>query len=346
MSPGGDRSRIIDERAARWAARVVTPIRSTDATEVARLRAAVLSDMPAIDRAARDWTKLGHELDPTRCAVIGRGRWVELNLEAVRGAFDPLAERLKGNRRIAAKVLGVQIGALLGVLSTRVLGQYVLPLAAPGSGQLVVVGPNLLQLADDYGVRADDVRRTVLLHEVTHRLQFEGVSWLGDHLRDLLGRYLAETRLDAASVIEAAGRLPEAVREVRDTGTVQPLIEAVLAPEQVGLVREAQGLMSLLEGHGNAAMFLGADAIVEDVEAVRDALEARRGDVTSRLLGAVAGMEMKKRQYREGEAFVRAVVAAAGVDGLNRAFNGPDNLPSQEEVTDPAAWLRRVGDAA
>lgn len=346
MSSDGDTTRIVDERAARWAARLVTPTRTTSRSEVARLRTEVTSDMPAIDRAARTWTQLGSDLPPTEVAVVGRYRWVDLNLAAVRSAFDPLAEKLRGDRRIASKVLGAQIGALLGVLSTRVLGQYVLPLSEPGSGRLVVVGPNLLQLSDDYGIRAEDLRRTVLLHEVTHRLQFDGVPWLGDHLRDLLARYLAETRIDAAALLETAARLPEAIQRVRVTGSVQPLVEAVLAPAQVDIVREAQGLMSLLEGHGNAAMFLGAGGVVDDVAAVRDALERRRGDVTSRLLSAVAGMEMKKRQYREGEAFVRAVVADAGVEGLNRAFADPRNLPTQEEVTDPAAWLQRVGDAA
>lgn len=336
---------LLDERVALWAARIVAPTRRTDQAEVARLRAAVLADMPAVDAAARAWSELGEDLPPTRCRVVGRIGWVRANLEVLDGAFEPLADKVRGDRRVASRVVGAQLGALLGLLATKVLGQFVLPLAGPGTGQLVVVGPNLLDLADELGPLADDIRRTVLVHEVTHRLQFDHTGWLGDHLRGLLREYLSHARLDPGALIEAAGRIPDALAEIRRTGTVQPLLEVVLTPDQVGVVQRAQGLMSLLEGHGNAAMFSGADRVVSDPDAVREALERRRGDVTSKLLTAVAGLEMKKRQYREGEAFVHQVVDAVGVTGLNRAFSAPEALPTVEEIREPTVWLDRVGAA-
>lgn len=333
---------LVDEGVALWAARLVAPIRATDEDDVAALRAAIDRDLPAVDAAARAWTRLGADLPPTRARVVGRLGWVRANLGAFRGAFDPLAARLRGSRVVASRVVGAQIGALLGLLSTKVLGQYVLPLAAPGTGQLVVVGPNVLDLADDLGPQAADIRRTVLLHEVTHRLQFDGVGWLGDHLRGLLTRYLDHARLDAGALLDAAGRLPEAVAQVRDTGTITPLIQSVLTPEQAEVIDTAQGLMSLLEGHGNAAMTLGADGLVADVDRVRETLQRRRGDVTTRLLTAVAGLDLKRRQYQEGEAFVRAVVDLAGTEGLNLAFASAEHLPRHDEIAEPEQWLERV----
>lgn len=333
---------LIDTRVALGAARLVAPTRRSDHAEVARLRAAVATDMPDVDTAARRWSQLGEDLPPTSCRVVGRVGWVRANLEALDGAFEPLAQRLNTDRRIASRVLGAQVGALLGLLSTKVLGQYVLPLAAPGTGQLVVVGPNLLELGEEFGPIARDIRRTVLVHEVTHRLQFEGVGWLGDHLRSLLARYLSNARLEPAVLLEAAARLPAAIAEVRETGSVQPLIETVMTDEQREVIREAQGLMSLLEGHGNAAMFLGSTGVVDEPEAVREALQRRRQDAIAKVLTAVAGLEMKRRQYREGEAFVRAVVDDVGIAGLNRAFDAPDNLPTADEVQLPSAWVERV----
>ena len=333
---------LIDPRVALWAARLAAPTRRSDRAAVARLRAAVATDMPEVDAAARDWTQLGGGLDATRCRVVGRVGWVRANLAALDGAFEPLADKLQTDRRVASRVVGAQVGALLGLLSTKVLGQYVLPLAAPGTGQLVVVGPNLLALEEEFGPLAADIRRTVLVHEVTHRLQFEGVGWMGDHLRGLLRRYLSHAKIDASALLDVAGRLPGAVADARAAGSVQPLIEAVMSPEQRDVMHEAQGLMSLLEGHGNAAMFLGSAGVVEDPEAVRDALQQRRQDAVAKVLTAVAGLEMKKRQYREGEAFVRAVVDEVGIDGLNRAFAAPENLPGAAEVTAPHSWVERV----
>lgn len=310
--------------------------------DAAALRDGVRADLPDVDAAARSWTGLGADLPATRLRVVSRTGWVDANLAALRGAFDPLAEKLTSRPPLAAKALGVQIGALLGLLSTKVLGQYVLPLGRPAPGELLVVGPNLLDLDERFGRLAGDVRRSVLLHEVVHRLQFEAVPWLGDHLRGLLARYLRAARVDTSALLELAGDLPGLIRRVRETGSLLPVVERVLTSDQVEAIREAQGLMSLLEGHGNAAMYRGSAGLVEDPRSIRRALEERRGDVTTRLLSAVAGLDLKRRQYREGEAFVAAVVEEVGTAGLNRAFAAPGNLPGYTEIGEPAEWLNRV----
>ncbi|MDX1511792.1 MAG: zinc-dependent metalloprotease, partial [Nitriliruptorales bacterium] len=178
---------LVDERAAIWAARITASTRVSDPGDVAALRATVRDELPAIDAAARAWTGLGADLPPVEVAVVGRLGWVRLNLAAMRGAFDPLTETL-GDKRVkkARRVLGAQLGAIFGLLSSKVIGQYILPLGGPGGGRLVVVGPNLLDLAEHNPDAADDIRRSVLLHEVTHRLQFDATDWMGAHLRDLL----------------------------------------------------------------------------------------------------------------------------------------------------------------
>ena len=343
---------LVDERVAVWAARAVVgglaPGRD-DADAAARLRADVARDLPAIDAAARSWSQLGADLPPTTVRVVGRVGWVRANLAGVRGAFEPLRERVTSSRVIASRVLGAQMGALFGLLSVKVLGQYVLPLgqrddgrSVRGGGELLLVGPNVLSLAEERPELAGDVRRAVLLHEVTHRLQFDGTPWLGGHLQGLLDRYLHEARLEPTALLDLAADLPKLVAQVRTSGDVRPLMDAVMTEEQRRVIDEAQGLMSLLEGHGNAAMYGATEGVVDDPEGVRAHLASRRGDVTSKLLDAVAGMEMKRRQYREGESFVDGVIARAGVTGLNRAFERPQHLPRVAEVADPEGWLARV----
>jgi uncharacterized protein (DUF2342 family) len=39
---------------------------------------------------------------------------------------------------------------------------------------------------------------------------------------------------------------------------------------------------------------------------------------------------------------VRNVVDEAGIDGFNRVWTSPNTLPTQAEISDPAAWIRRV----
>lgn len=339
-------SSLLDERVALQAARLVVSTRATDPERSRALRQAIGEAMPAIDLAARQWSQLGTDLPPTTCRVVSRSGWVRANLAGLRGVFDPVAERLGTRSRLAGRVLGAQLGAILGLLSTKVLGQFIIPLGAPGAGQLVVVGPNLLELQDAHGVLADDIHRTILLHEVTHRLQFDGTPWLAEHLRSLLGDYLADTRIDVSRLSEAAVRLPSVVAEVRTSASITPVVELLMSPGQKELLDRAQGLMSLLEGHGMAAMHGATDGVVADPDAVRAALSSRPPDVTARILTAVAGLHRKREQYRLGELFVDEVVASSGIAGLNRAFESADQLPTVDEIADPHQWLVRVGGPA
>lgn len=334
---------MLDTRTALATARLFMPAGVSDPDAAADLRRRVAAEWDELDAAARDWSQLGTDLPPTRGAVVGRMGWIRANLVTMAPITEMMAERLERRSPSAGRVMSVQVGALFGLLSTKVLGQFVLPLAGPGSGHLVIVGPNVLSLATEFGDVADDLRRSVLVHEIVHRLQFDGTEWLGEYLRQLLRDYVDATDLQPERVKDLAAHLPQALGEAVRSGSPEPLLSTVLTPPQQELMERAQGLMSLLEGHGNAAMSLGAEAVVHDPDAVREALESRRGDLTSKVLTAVAGMDIKRRQYVGGEAFVREVVASVGVAGLNRAFAGPEHLPTVDEIEDPAAWLRRTG---
>lgn len=334
---------LVDLRVARVSARLVLPRTTTTAGDARSLRHVVREELPEIDRAARAWTQLGTDLPPTEVRVVGRMGWVEANLAVVTALFSRIAHRVPVRPAGSAQVVGVQLGTLLGLLSTRVLGQFVLPLAGPGAGQLVVVGPNVLDLGERSPAVADDLRRTVLLHEVAHRLQFDGVPWLGRHLRGLVAEYLEHGPTDPASILRITRRLPGAVVEAIRGGGMEPILQALLTAAQVTTLDRAQALMSLLEGHGNATMHLATDEVVDDPDGVEEALGRRRDDLAGRILRQVAGLERKHRQYAEGEAFVRHVVDAAGVARLNRAFDDPHNLPTPAEIAEPAAWLARTG---
>lgn len=332
----------LDLSTAMSAAQLVLPGSVSDPIAAADLRDRVDREWDEIDRAARDWSRLGVDLPPTRGRVVGRLGWIRANLQTIAPVVTSLGARMPSKSALAGKVVSTQLGTLFGLLATKVLGQFILPLAGPGSGQLVIVGPNLLDLATEFGDQADDLRRSVLLHETVHRLQFDGTDWLGDHLRGILDDYVQETQLDPDRVMAVAAQLPEAVREARNSGSVQPVLATIMTPPQQELLDRAQGLMSLLEGHGNASMSLAASSVVADPDGVREALESRRGDFTTKLLTAVAGMDMKRQQYAQGEAFVRGVIDQAGIDGVNRAFADPEHLPRTDELDTPEAWLART----
>src|SRR5690606_611256 len=83
---------------------------------------------------------------------------------------------------IAGRLAGAEVGAVLGWMSTRVLGQYdmlVLDDEEPEDQDIVYyVGPNILSLEKRYSFPPREFRLWIALHEVTHRTQFTGVPWL------------------------------------------------------------------------------------------------------------------------------------------------------------------------
>src|ERR1019366_5164608 len=71
----------------------------------------------------------------------------------------------------------------------------------------------------------------------------------------------------------------------------------------------------------------------------------RRASLPSRLLQQLVGLEAKLRQYEAGGRFIRAVEATGGPELLNRVWEGPEMLPTMDEIRHPETWVTRIGPA-
>ena len=330
---------------------------STSREEVAALRADVDDAVRRGDRLAREVTGLGASLEPATVRVIGRRAWIKSNLESIAWITAPVADRLLSragpSRAVARKALGAQLGVVFGYLSTKVLGQYEVFLPHDVTpGVLTLVGPNMLEVEREFlretSVTPGDFRRGVALHEIAHRLQFEAVPWMRGHLRGLLDSYLDQTRVDPDRMREIMSRLPEILRDPSSLLDPAKLLDVILTPTQAETIKQAQALMSLLEGHGNVVMDWGAELAAEqgepitDPAAVRTVLNRRRTGATDQLMRKVLGLSMKAEQYRVGETFILDLAQRHGRDTFNRVWERPDNIPRPDELDDPDAWAARV----
>ena len=285
--------------------------------------------------------------------AVSRGGWADANIGGMQGVLDPIAGRLGAGtgpfagavRSAAGAVLGLEVGALLGFLGQRVLGQYEVPPTDPERpARLLFVSPNLEAATERLEVDGAQMLRWVVLHEVTHAVQFSSVAWLRPHVASMVEELAGalEVKLDPGKLLSFGGfdDLRAAVDRVREDG----LIGAALGPERRGLMDQIQATMALIEGHAEHVMDAAGVDVIEDLEKLRSAMEERRHNrpPVMRFIERMLGLEMKMRQYETGKRFCDAVVEREGVAGLNRAWASPETLPTWEEMQAPDAWIARV----
>jgi coenzyme F420 biosynthesis associated uncharacterized protein len=288
---------------------------------------------------------------------ISRREWVASNIAMMRATLDPLLERAGkglGPLRPAAQIgIGVvvtaEVGLIIGYLAQRVLGQYELVLleevADDRPPRLLFVLPNLAQAVEAFGADEREFMTWVALHEVTHAVQFSGVPWLQGHLSGLLKELLqsAEVRLDTKRKLRLPSR--DDLRRVAGTLRHGDFITLVTSPAERDTLNRVQATMAVIEGHAEHVMDVVAPDLLPSLPRLRAALDRRRRSQSalSRLVARLLGLDLKLRQYEQGKAFCDAVVAEHGAEALHRVFSGPEALPSLQELTDPAAWIARIG---
>ncbi|MEY2426143.1 MAG: hypothetical protein QOI61_1715 [Actinomycetota bacterium] len=293
---------------------------------------------------------------PARAQVVDRADWVRANIGSMRRLLRPLTERLESGMRgplaiPAQGVAALEVGAMLGWMATRVLGQYdALLFDEENAGDVVYyVGPNVLALEKRFGFPPREFRLWLALHEVTHRAQFTGVPWMHDYFRGLVDATVNVADIDPKRFLDALRRSVEAVREGRNPLDEGGLVALLAGPEQYETLQKTQGLMSLLEGHGDVTMDRAGRGRIPSAARFSATLHARRNapqPAVARFVQQLTGLDAKMKQYEAGERFIEAVENVGGPELLARVWEGPDKLPTLGEIRDPAAWIRRVADDA
>ena len=281
--------------------------------------------------------------------VVTRAEWAEANLEAFGRLLAPAEGKLASSgglgHRLSSRLVGAEIGALVGMLSRRVLGQYelVLPAGSEDRGDTVMfVGANVLWMERRHEFRPAEFRFWVALHECTHRLQFTGVPWLREYFLGLVAGLVDTSTPEPGRMQRVASEMRQAAREGRPVMDESGLMGLLATPEQRSLLDDVQALMSLLEGHGHVIMDrIGARELVGQHRMSR-ILKARRTDPRTAAFFRMTGLEMKMKQYEMGERFIHAVERQAGFEALDRVWQGPEHLPTLDEIERPALWLQRV----
>jgi coenzyme F420 biosynthesis associated uncharacterized protein len=264
--------------------------------------------------------------------ALDREGWLELNVGIMRRVVDPILEkgRLPNSLIVEFGRTGLDhyLAFMLAFLGRRVLGQYdpqLLGVEPIDSAGLYLVETNVEAWGRDAKLPEKDLRRWLILHEMTHAWQFAAHPWLRGHMEQTM-RVLLDTVTQKAS---------PAVRIAAFAGVL---------PTQWRVMRQMQGTMSLIEGYSNLVMNELGAKLLPGFDQLEEAYRQRSSgkSVLDQVIWKLTGLDLKLQQYRRGEAFARAVFDAHGMNVLNLVWQGPDQMPRLEELGDPARWYRRV----
>ena len=287
--------------------------------------------------------------------VVDRRDWLQANfisfqhiLEPIEDLYTNLASRAATNTVMGvlnSKLVGSQMGLLLGFLAQRVLGQYDLSLLSPDPelrGSLYFVEPNIQKIQQQLGLSEEDFRLWIALHETTHVFQFEAFPWVRAYFNDLLRQFLGQVSDQISgmglNLSDIANRIMGG-KAGRDHW-----IEAVLSPQQRAVFDKMQALMSVVEGYSNHIMNQIGGQLLPSFDAIEQRIQQRSQSrpLIEELFNRITGMDLKLAQYQQGEAFINAVVAARGIAFANRVWESAETLPTMAEIRAPEQWIARV----
>ena len=311
------------------------------------------------------------------CIPVGRGEWTARALDAWRPALSAMAapapgsppaqpptapENLFGGElsgegfgelmnqwaaAIGPMFVGLQLGSVVGHLSQRALGQYVLALPWPPADELLIVTANVATFAEDWSLPEQEALLWVCARELaTHTV---------------LSRPAVRGRLDelvrevAESAAAAQGGLAEQLQGLGDGGMdmeslqslfgdPEALLGGLLTPEARRSSDRLTSLAVVVDAYADhIAEVVGASLVGSHSQLAeawyRRRIERGKGEEAA---GALFGLDLEQAQVDRGRAFVSGVIERAGEEGLGRLWSSERNLPTPAEVDAPGLWLERI----
>ena len=321
-----------------------------DQLRLAELWVGAVSTLPGPDR-------------PLTAQPITRPDWVESVLRSFAPVVEPGARRMADAigpsagpglppemgqlmGRLGGLLVGLQLGTVVGQLSHLVLSQYDLPLPARNPSRIVFLSENVSTFEQSSGLPRDQLRLWLACHGVLRQRLLAGVSWLPEHMQRLADEMARLTEPDASGLMERLQSLdmssPESIQGLLEGGqslTGPPSSELQAATGRLEV------LLALADGY---TMVLCERVLAERLPAlasIETAIRARLAeeDGAHALFAQLLRVDPERSGGARGERFCHEVLAATDVDGLDRLWAHPDDLPTPEELAVPGRWLERVG---
>ncbi len=293
---------------------------------------------------------------PGNLRPVDRATWAELNTESFRYALEPLAGKLGMGggadpanplssmlASMGPAILGMQAGTMVGFMAHRVLGQFDTGLPALDQDDLFLVVPNVEAFATDHSLDARQVRLWAVAHEVTHNAVID-LGWLNDHVRSVVGAYLASVSFDPSKLTEALSGVEDPT-QLESIAAESGGMEGLLGTESDPALRApVQAALATIEGYGDHVVRRATADILPQLDQLEETAARRRAepDQAEQFLQQLVGLTLERHRARDAAQFFTEIERRWGDDTIEKVWSGPESLPTLDELTDPVGWAARV----
>lgn len=292
--------------------------------------------------------------------VVNRTGWIDSSINGFRYILNKLAERLSAAMRadadhqnpleaiiepIMPAIFGAQIGILLGYMSTKILGQFDILIPRTDSGRIYMVLPNLDSIVEGYDLKRDEFLLWVATHEVAHQLEF-GIPWVRRRFTRLVEEAIGQIQIDPDAIADRFTNIDLVNVDSLESvfGDPAGMLGVMFTPASTERIAELHTFMTVVEGYAEYVMDQAISDVVPSIGAMREVLARHRADrsASEKLLERLLGLDLKRKQYAQGEEFCRAVVNESGLESLNKLWESETNLPTTDELAMPQMWQLRI----
>lgn len=321
------------------------------------------ADLDEFNQACRiaELAVVGHSgLGPvqgvTDVRLLWRTQWAQVNLDALKPLIERLAHKLSGNATagsglgpaapligaVTPFLMGSQIGLVFGYLAHKALGIWDVLLPRTRAGRLYFNFPNILDVERDLQVKPQEFRMWLALHEVSHELHFQSVSWMRPYLVGLIEQYMDAAEVDSSQLASKFGNLSDPQELSTILQRPEDLFPLLRSPAQESLVEKILCFTSAAEGYSDWIVRKAGLGLTESFDKISEGMTRRRAERSSaeRMMEKMFGLDLGNEQQRRGYRFVTAIAAAGGLEHL---WQKPENLPDLGELAQPHRWLSRIG---
>ncbi|UFS59926.1 zinc-dependent metalloprotease [Subtercola endophyticus] len=246
-------------------------------------------------------------------------------------------------RNIGGALFAMQLGQVVGQLSTEVVsgGDVGIPLLS--DQQAALVPQNLAEFGDGLDIAPDQVQLYLSVREIAHARLFRHAKWLRLHMISSITEFARGISIDTDRLEElASGFDPSNPEELRQAMVSGALIPPKSEAQEQALAR-LETTLALVEGWVDVVT-AAATVRLPKRDAVAETVRRRRatGGPAESAFSTLVGLELRPRRLREAAAMWQAVTDAVGAEGRDALWSHPDVVPTSEDIDNPAGLVARL----